>query len=454
MNKLSNLLSINCITSIDAKENQQLMTDQCEKYKLNLNFHNSYQGLGDMPKLNKDYSSSMDMKQLCNVLSHLKAIQTWYLNTDDDYGFFCEDNVLLNSCENWAFTWKEFYNKLPDKWGIIQLSIIRDFELSDIDSYMKFHSYVWDNWSASSYIISRDYAKLLIDSHIVSESEYDLSIPAYPFTIPYIENILYNVDNKESAYSIPLFIENADLYTNTLQKESINVRKKSSIIVDSWWKQNGDQKSLRWFFNEKTKDFDSNSFLINPNYQENKRIFIVDNFYQNPDAVREFALQQEYFDDPGYIGRRTRKQHFFPGLKEAFEEIMNYKIMEWEEHGMNGRFQHNWSGEPLVYHCDAQKWAGIIYLTPDAPPECGTTTWRHKKTKIHHNTQIDWNTGQGMEVFNGRTFVDRTPYEPVDVCGNVYNRLVIFSGGCIHSASEYFGDCLENCRLWHMFFFG
>jgi hypothetical protein len=196
-----------------------------------------------------------------------------------------------------------------------------------------------------------------------------------------------------------------------------------------------------------------NLLTVNSDYKKNKRVFIIDDFYKNPDEVRKFALEQEYFDDSGYIGRRTRKQFFLPGTKEAFEEILNKKITAWEEYPMNGRFQHNWSGESLVYHCDVQEWAGMIYLTPDAPPECGTTMWRHKKTKIHHNSQIDWEAGQGIQVFNQRTFVDKTPYEPLDVCGNVYNRLVIFNGGCIHSASEYFGDCLENCRLWHMFFF-
>ena len=200
-------------------------------------------------------------------------------------------------------------------------------------------------------------------------------------------------------------------------------------------------------------EIDMSLLVVNPEYKQSKRMFIVDNFYKDPDLVRQFALQQEFFDDEGYIGRRTRQQFFLPGTKEAFEEIIGEKITKWEEYGMNGRFQHNWSGESLVYHCDAQKWGGMLYLTPDAPPECGTSTWRHKKTKIHHNSQINWDAGQGVEVFNQKTFCDRTPYELVDVCGNIYNRLVIFSGGCIHSASEYFGSSLEDCRLWHMFFF-
>lgn len=185
---------------------------------------------------------------------------------------------------------------------------------------------------------------------------------------------------------------------------------------------------------------------VNPDFA--RRVFVVENFYKDPYAVREFALQQEYFDDPGYIGRRTRKQFFIPGVKEAFEEIIGQKIVKWEEHGMNARFQHNWAGEKLVYHCDDQKWAGMVYLTPDAPYQTGTSTWAHREKKIHHNSMPGI-----MDCFNQRTFLDRTPYEPVDTFGNVFNRLVIFDGGLIHSATDYFGDCLENCRLWHMFFF-
>jgi hypothetical protein len=189
-------------------------------------------------------------------------------------------------------------------------------------------------------------------------------------------------------------------------------------------------------------------FRVNRKKKRRHAMWIVDDFYADPYAIREYALKQEFFDDPGYIGRRTRKQYFFPGLKETFEEIMGMTITEWESHGMNGRFQHNWAGEKLVYHCDFQKWAGMIYLTPDAPFECGTTMYAHKKTRARHNSdpRLD-------EVFDGNTFVDKTPYEPVDVAGNVFNRLVIFNGGNIHAASEYFGYNLENCRLWQMFFF-
>jgi hypothetical protein len=128
-------------------------------------------------------------------------------------------------------------------------------------------------------------------------------------------------------------------------------------------------------------------------------------------------------------------------------------MMGWEDGGINGRFQTCTAGTPLVYHCDAQQWAGMVYLTPDAPPQCGTSFFRHKETKIRHNYEINWESGDGNRVFNQHTFLDGTPYELVDKIGNVFNRLVIFDGGLIHSASEYFGWDIPSSRLFHMFFF-
>jgi hypothetical protein len=186
---------------------------------------------------------------------------------------------------------------------------------------------------------------------------------------------------------------------------------------------------------------------------EDKRLFVVDNFYEDPLAVRNYALSQYFFDDEGYLGMRTRKQFFFDGVKERFEKIINKKISSWEEESMNGRFQTCKAGTPLVYHCDQQKWAAMVYLTPDAPIECGTSFYRHKQTKKHHNSQFYSNNDDLTAVFNQKTFLDKTPYEMVDTVGNVFNRLVIFDGGLIHAASEYFGWDIPSSRLFHMYFF-
>jgi hypothetical protein len=50
-------------------------------------------------------------------------------------------------------------------------------------------------------------------------------------------------------------------------------------------------------------------------------------------------------------------------------------------------------------------------------------------------------------------FLDSTEFELVDVVGNVYNRLVLFDAKMIHAASNYFGNNLNNGRLFQIFFF-
>ncbi len=68
---------------------------------------------------------------------------------------------------------------------------------------------------------------------------------------------------------------------------------------------------------------------------------VVDNFYKNPDEVREFALQQEFIEHKEYHkGKRTDKLFKFPGLKEKFENLLGKKIRNWDTHGTNGCFQY------------------------------------------------------------------------------------------------------------------
>ena len=197
---------------------------------------------------------------------------------------------------------------------------------------------------------------------------------------------------------------------------------------------------------------------IRLNNKMSKRLLVVDDFYEDPLEVRHHALLQMYYDDPGYLGMRTRKQWFFDGTKERFEEVLGKKITKWEGHEMNGRFQSNIAGTKLVYHCDSQTYAAVIYLTPDAPFYTGTSFWAVKNydegplgtaNSIRHNSHKDLIPN----AFNQKTFVDRSPYELVDTVGNVFNRLVIWDAGMIHSASEYCGYDIPTSRLFHIFFF-
>jgi len=186
-------------------------------------------------------------------------------------------------------------------------------------------------------------------------------------------------------------------------------------------------------------------------YDINKKhipsFIVVDDFYKYPDKVREFALKQKFLEHPEYHkGRRTEVVYRFPNLKTRFEGILGCAITNWREYGVNCCFQSCIAGEQLVYHYDTQQYAGILYLTPDAPPECGTTFYRSKVTKNSKmNNDFD-------KVFKTGLY-DGTQFDVVDVVGNKYNRLVLFDAQMIHAASAYFGNNITNGRLFQMFFF-
>jgi hypothetical protein len=192
------------------------------------------------------------------------------------------------------------------------------------------------------------------------------------------------------------------------------------------------------------------NFSIGSNFKP--RVWVVDDFYDDPMAVREYALKLDYVESDYHRGKRTEQQHIFPGTKEAFERVMGKPITKWSEtYGMCGRFQHCTSEDALVYHYDIQTLAAIIYLTPNAPFLTGTSLIAHKKTKIRHLS--DPNINDAFMDNGVRYHLDGTPFEPVDIIGNVFNRLIIFDAQCIHQATQYFGTNKYNSRLFHIFFF-
>ena len=99
---------------------------------------------------------------------------------------------------------------------------------------------------------------------------------------------------------------------------------------------------------------------------------------------------------------------------------------------------------------------GLLYLSPEAPLQLWfTTLYAHKESRSRTYNDPgyynDWcvDPELGEEIYYGGIHCDGTKFEPVDVIGNVYNRLILFDASCIHSASEYFGYNLKTGRLWH-----
>jgi GR25 family glycosyltransferase involved in LPS biosynthesis len=252
MNNLLEFPIVNCITLETSIERHKYILEETKKYNLKLNLEYAYDGINnniyDLVNIQGNYLQSMNNGEICTVLSHLRTIKNWLEDTSENYGFFCEDDVLFSLNENWNFTWDDFIKSLPPRWEVIQLALIREDYSHNVDNYTRFHKYMWDNWSACCYIMSKEYAKKLINTHCVNENNYNLNLPFFPNSIPYIENVLYSLNNKRESYTFPLFVENIDFsstfYPKFIEQENKKFQKYSSLVIKKWWETEGKLKTL------------------------------------------------------------------------------------------------------------------------------------------------------------------------------------------------------------------
>ena len=182
----------------------------------------------------------------------------------------------------------------------------------------------------------------------------------------------------------------------------------------------------------------------------------IDNFYTNPDEVREFALKQEFKVRGNYPGQRTVPV-YNQGVKDMiqmFVQPYGGKITRWETE-YTGAFQYTTQRDRSWVHADqTTKWAGVCYLTPDAPLTGGTGLFRHKPTGLTmavRNPDGTYNKDIMDEIY--RDSQDMTKWEMTDFIGNVYNRLVLYRGDIFHTSLDYFGRDKYDGRLFQTFFF-
>lgn len=194
-------------------------------------------------------------------------------------------------------------------------------------------------------------------------------------------------------------------------------------------------------------------------HNENKGLIVVDDFYADPDFVREFAMNNLDFSNSNYHkGKRSQSRFILDGTKEKLEKIIGREIINWNhENYANGVFQYCVANDPLVFHVDSQMYAGMVFLTKDAPFETGTSFYSSKNNGKKRFDSYGEDPEAYEIAFKGKNsapnFYDSTQFEKIDEVGNVYNRLVIFDAKQIHAPSKYFGDAIENARFFHMFFF-
>jgi hypothetical protein len=192
---------------------------------------------------------------------------------------------------------------------------------------------------------------------------------------------------------------------------------------------------------------------------------VLDDFYDDPNAVRALALGLHFEEDPAiYTGWRSTTRLLSEPMMARFRMLLGARVLH-ADNPHSGAFQCAGHSNRICIHADPCSFAGLVYLTPHAPSEAGTSFFRHRALGLTHgptpadadrrNTSVEALRDELFRVNvydNGAPGIDDV-WDRVDRVGNVYNRLVLWDGMRLHAASAYFGDSLHTGRLVQVFFF-
>jgi hypothetical protein len=192
---------------------------------------------------------------------------------------------------------------------------------------------------------------------------------------------------------------------------------------------------------------------------------VVDDFFNDPNKIRNYGLSLDFHRDPknNWPGLRTR---FLSEINHNFYSKVNNKIISLYMEDIEDRpysysasmqFQLIPAGENYNgwIHADSPAvMTAIIYLTPSAGFDNGTSLFKLKDTCIGYNQ--DWNNNKDFSKDKDTIEEDRLKNNDQFIetarVGGFYNRLITFDSGEFHSANDISMDNKED-RLTLIVFF-
>jgi hypothetical protein len=193
---------------------------------------------------------------------------------------------------------------------------------------------------------------------------------------------------------------------------------------------------------------------------------VVDNFYDDPFAIREFALRQDFFrtEHDAWPGLRTK---MLLDIDKEFYNTFMIKVLnlffnipgdiigcnfEVFFQSISERYRNTW-----VHKDFGVSFTGIIYLNPDAPLSTGTAMYEEKYLNTRfdaHEEKFNFYNGRltDIELFDNATEKHNSKFIKTADISNVFNRLTIIPGDTWHNAEGFFGTDLNNSRLTQVFF--
>lgn len=159
-------------------------------------------------------------------------------------------------------------------------------------------------------------------------------------------------------------------------------------------------------------------------------VIIIDDFLDNVDHIRKEALLLSYTKSPinskGWKGYRCLKENNLTiDLGSKIKETLIARDPKFKNSDLRFYFHYTLNednlNENLIHKDDKSDYAGVLYLSPEASLNSGTSFYNDRGSEVYY-----------LE--------------------NIYNRLVIYPSNEWHSLKESFGEDINNGRLTFTFF--
>jgi hypothetical protein len=193
-------------------------------------------------------------------------------------------------------------------------------------------------------------------------------------------------------------------------------------------------------------------------------LIVVDDFFEDPHAVREAALRLTYPPLQGvFPGRNSIERLDIPGLDRLVSHLVGEPVRAVNPPQSHGKCRITFARDAGTarVHIDPAHWSGILYLS--RPEDCrgGTEFFRHRATGTDRAPYDDaeaaqWGYASGREMVTqilSRDGLDPAAWEPSMTVPMRFNRLLLLRPWLWHTAGENFGDTMENGRLVFLMFF-
>lgn len=215
-------------------------------------------------------------------------------------------------------------------------------------------------------------------------------------------------------------------------------------------------------------------FQLDPNpeisvldFAEDVRVVVVDNFYANPDLVRQLALTIPPTQHKNTVNRltgsRINASYDLVHLGPAYEYLITKYWPERSRHIPESSIAQGFTRatfmvnvvhaqwiEPRVPHVDCQMtefWASGIYLNTEDESSGGTGFWSHRGDVHTPVSMQDSPQNQLLTHSHG-------DWELLGVVPMVYNRMIVYPQNVLHMPDLHPNSWQEHYRINQQFFIG